>query len=223
MWGVRIVMAANDLLRGATCWGCGAPGTSWCAACGRSLAGPPRTVQRRDGPTTLAGALYAGPVRAAVVAFKEREAWGLGPPLAACVARGVAALALAGDVGRVGVVPVPSSRQAVRRRGLDTTARLATLAVRRLRRCGLDACVVRGLRQRRRVLDQAGLSGDRRRENLAGALTTRAPVARLAGRAVVVVDDVVTSGATLAEAERALREVGADVLGAAVVAARGWS
>ncbi|MEU9016312.1 phosphoribosyltransferase family protein [Actinomadura sp. NPDC048394] len=99
------------------------------------------------------------------------------------------------------------------------------VAVRRLRAGGVPVVAVGGLRQCRRVADQAGLGAKARRDNLSGALEAvgRAP---LAGRRVVLVDDVITTGASLAEAARALRAAGADVVAAATVAAtplrRGW-
>jgi predicted amidophosphoribosyltransferase len=68
----------------------------------------------------------------------------------------------------------------------------------------------------RHVEDQSGLDTAARSANLAGALRVRR---RLDGLAVVVVDDVVTTGATLAEATRALTVAGGSVRGAAVVAA----
>jgi predicted amidophosphoribosyltransferase len=72
------------------------------------------------------------------------------------------------------------------------------------------------LRPRRAVADQAGLGSAGRAANLQGALVAVRP---LAGRAVVIVDDLVTTGATLADAARALLVAGASVHGAATVAA----
>jgi predicted amidophosphoribosyltransferase len=106
---------------------------------------------------------------------------------------------------------VPSARRAVRERGHDHARRLAAVAA---RSAGLRSRPL--LVQARRTADQSGLDVAQRAANLQGALRARA---RLDGLPVVVVDDVVTSGATLAEATRALREAGADVRGCAVVAA----
>ncbi|MES9535697.1 phosphoribosyltransferase family protein, partial [Actinomadura sp. NPDC000600] len=71
-------------------------------------------------------------------------------------------------------------------------------------------------RQRGRVADQAGLSAKERAANLKGAVEVRADVA---GRRLVLVDDVVTTGASLAEAARALRAAGGEVTAAAAIAA----
>jgi predicted amidophosphoribosyltransferase len=74
------------------------------------------------------------------------------------------------------------------------------------------------LRLDRVVRDSAGLGRRERERNLRGALRARAPTATAGARRVVVVDDIVTTGATLREAVRALRSAGWDVAGAAVVA-----
>ncbi|WP_346039908.1 ComF family protein [Actinomadura chokoriensis] len=114
------------------------------------------------------------------------------------------------------VVWVPSGRGAVRRRGHDPLRGLVEAAVRRLRAEGVPLTMLDALRQRGRVADQAGLTADQRAANLRGAIEARADVA---GRQVVLVDDVVTTGASLAEAARALRAAGAAITGAATIAA----
>jgi predicted amidophosphoribosyltransferase len=105
---------------------------------------------------------------------------------------------------------VPSARSAVRRRGYDHALRLARAAARQL---SLDARPL--LVQARRVDDQSGLSTAQRARNLAGALRASG----VPDLPVVVVDDVMTTGATLVEAARALAAQGHRVAGAAVLAA----
>jgi len=78
--------------------------------------------------------------------------------------------------------------------------------------------VVSALRVRRSLQDQAGLGIEQRRRNVAGAFAVRAGVS-VAGRCCVVVDDVVTTGASSAEAVRALQQAGATVLAVAAVCA----
>lgn len=196
-----------DLVLPRLCAGCGAPGRTLCADCVDLLACP--RPHRPDPcppglPPLVAAAAYAGAVRAALLAHKEDGRLGLARPLGR---------ALAGAVAErdVVLVPVPSSRAAVRARGQDHARRLAAAAA---RAGGLRSSAL--LVPARRVADQSGLDAAHRRANLDHALRARR---RLDGLRVVVVDDVVTTGATLAEAARALRAAGADVRGCAVVAA----
>ena len=85
-----------------------------------------------------------------------------------------------------------------------------------LRREGVAVECVRTLAQVRRIADQSGLSAAERMRNLAGALVA-GPVVR--ERRVVLVDDVITTGASLVEAARAVEAAGGIVLAAATVAA----
>lgn len=104
------------------------------------------------------------------------------------------------------LVPVPSARGAVRARGHDPARRIALAAAGELRRTGTPARVLAVLRQRRAVADQSGLDSRQRLDNLAGALGVVAGAARLLGGGpVVLVDDLMTTGASLTEAARAVR------------------
>ncbi|PZF80902.1 ComF family protein [Jiangella anatolica] len=117
------------------------------------------------------------------------------------------------------LIPVPSSPAAVRRRGHDPVLRTARRAAATLHRSGQQATVLAGLRHRRRVADQAGLDRRQREHNLHGAFAvTQAARRRSLGACVVVVDDIVTTGATLREATRALDEAGLHPCGVAVIA-----
>ncbi|MHB9851600.1 ComF family protein [Streptomyces krungchingensis] len=184
-------------------------------------------------PVVHAAAPYEDEVRAALLAHKERGALALAAPLGAALAgavrvgpgcarragpgarhtapegrpRGRKGQTCDTGVGPLLLVPVPSSRRAVRARGHDPVRRIALAAAGELRRTGTPARVVAVLRQRRAVADQSGLNSRQRLENLAGALEVAAAGARLLvdGGPVVLVDDLMTTGASLTEAARAVR------------------
>ncbi|WTW23868.1 ComF family protein [Streptomyces sp. NBC_00019] len=123
---------------------------------------------------------------------------------------GFVAAAGAGGSGAGGgvvlLVPVPSARRVVGARGHDPARRIALAAAGELRRSGVAARVVGVLRQRRAVADQSGLDSRERLENLAGALEVVPGGGRLLlGGPVVLVDDLMTTGASLTEAARAVR------------------
>ncbi|MCR2818106.1 phosphoribosyltransferase family protein [Microbacterium sp. zg.Y1090] len=201
---VRDALAAALALAFPTwCAGCDDPDTALCADCRAALAPPRLILHRRLGGLDVHSALEFDGVAARVLrAFKEEGRTTLATALAPALA---AALGSCGE--STAVVPVPSTAAAVRRRGYRPVELLA-------RRAG--ARPWRLLRVVRASADQRGLTRAARAQNVAGSLEA-APAA--AGRRVVLVDDVVTTGATLAEAARALRAAGAQVVAAATVAA----
>jgi predicted amidophosphoribosyltransferase len=224
--GARAAAALLALAVPVECPGCGAVDVRLCSRCGAALAAPAGRVPL-TAPlpvTTWACAPYGGVVARCVVAWKDRGRLDLTTALGAALARAVdAALANAPAVpgGRIVLVPVPSSAAARRARGADVTAALARAARADLRRRGLVVGVRPALYQRRRVADQAGLGAGARRANLAGALgVRRTSRSRLRTAVVVLVDDIVTTGATAAEACAVLAEQGARVVG---VAAACWT
>jgi predicted amidophosphoribosyltransferase len=217
--------ALLDLVLPRCCGGCGCPGTAWCPACARLLAGEPTRRELVDGLTVWSATPYEDPIRSAVVGWKDRGRADLTRPLAVGLRRAAAAALDEApsdpSLSRaVVIVPMPSSGRARRTRGHDPVRDLARAAASGLRRRGRPVIVLPLLRQTGRVADQAGLSAAQRRHNLAGALAVRAGWrSSVRGRRVLLVDDVVTTGATLGEAHRVLACAGARVLGAATVAA----
>jgi predicted amidophosphoribosyltransferase len=217
--------AMVDLLLGGRCVGCTAPGRVLCRGCERALPREARPSWPTPPPAGLvtpwAATAYDGVVKAMVVGHKEHRLLALRDPLAGLLADAVAASATAGPVV---LVPVPSRPASVRARGHDPTHAMAARAAVLLRAGGHDVVVARMLRPRTGVVDQAGLGATDRTANLAGSmccpaealrrLAVRRPRARL-----VVCDDVITTGSTAREAQRALEAVGLHVSAVAAVAA----
>ena len=209
-----MLTAGLDLLLAPSCPGCRAPwaGAPPCPPCAATLRRPPAAAPAVDLPVPLAAACaHGGPAGRLVVAHKERPLPGLARPLGDALASAVRA-ALGDDLPPdVLLVAVPTDPAASRRRGGDHADRLARRAA-----ASLDVRAGVPLRRRRGAGDLGGLPAHRRDRALRGAVRVR-PGAALAGRAVVVVDDVVTTGASLRSAVRVLRGAGADVRAAAAV------
>jgi ComF family protein len=195
--------AALDLLLAPRCAGCGAAGSWLCLAC-RDLCEPVR-----QGRVTAAGT-YGGALREAIHRFKyggERAlANELGELVAACVASDLAT-GIALDV----VVPAVLHRERARSRGYDQAWLLASVVAER------TALPLRiPIRRIRPAVSQVALDRPARAENLRGAYVAEAGALR--GARVALVDDVVTTGATLAAATGALRAAGARDVRSYVVA-----
>jgi predicted amidophosphoribosyltransferase len=237
--GRSSLLAAMDLALPAECAGCGLMPGLLCRNCGSALAAPARSAWPRPSPAGLpppwAVAGYDGSVRAALLAHKEQGRAALARPLGGALACSVrAALASTveegpprdllptGRAARVVLVPMPSRRRAGRERGRDPTLAIARQAARLLRSAGRDVSVRPVLRMAGTVQDQSGLDAQARAANLRDAvLLPDRWVAQLSndGTRVVLVDDIITTGASLAAAAVTLRRTRIEVVGAALVAA----
>jgi ComF family protein len=119
------------------------------------------------------------------------------------------------------VVPVPLYAARLRQRGFNHAALLARAAIaemRRRRHPRFEFHLASGMLERRRpTASQAGLTARQRRQNLRGAFSAPRPAA-LAGRQVLLVDDVYTTGATARACSRVLIDAGAASVRVATVA-----
>lgn len=211
----------------STCAGCRRPAESVCAECATLLHGPVR--RHRPSPTPQGWlpahvvADYDGSTRAILTAWKERGRRDVAAALACALARAIGAAAAqlrksetrdAGGWTRLAVIPIPASSAARRRRGEDAWERVVRQALSQVD-CDAGLSLVRSLRLTRQPRDQAGLTATERRANLTGALEC----VDVPDCPVIVVDDIITTGATLAEAARAVRAAGVAQLGIAAIAA----
>ncbi|MBC7632234.1 ComF family protein [Aeromicrobium sp.] len=224
-----LLVAAADLLLGARCPGCDRAALTLCRACGVAISPAPAVCQPlptsraavpsssalRPVPTVAAG-INADVLRLVLLAWKEKGRHGLTTNLAHLLAASVATHAATGHP--LVLVPVPTSRRSKRLRGVDLVDSLAHSCVQLLREVGIDTRTTQALAYARETADQAGLGALDRRINLQGAFRLRSG-RRLAGRDVVVVDDIITTGSTVAEAVRVLTDAGHRPVGIAVVAA----
>jgi predicted amidophosphoribosyltransferase len=157
-----------------------------------------------------------------ILAHKEHGTFSLATPLGRVLAA-AAEVALDPSVATV-LAPVPSRASVVRARGHDPVLRMTCAAARRLRVSGNRVRVDELLEQRGEVHDQAGLTAGERSANLDGSMAVRAPARAALARSglpcsLVLCDDVLTTGATAREAQRALEESGLRVRAVATVAA----
>lgn len=218
--------ALGDLVLPVRCGGCGRPGEAWCSACADALRVAPGPSPWRPSPAPLglppvwAVSPYDGPVRSALVNWKDNGRRDLTAVLAPLLTESLLAALVAAEPPAV-VVPAPSARAATRRRGDYPLGRLVRDALRAVPSEVRPPCLS-ALHLNRPVADQAGLGSRDRARNLSRAMRVDArQVSGLSGLTCIVVDDVITTGATLAEAARALRAAGVrEVFGATLAATR---
>jgi ComF family protein len=200
---MRAMLSVPLCLSPPLCWSCRAVagrGRPLCDHCRRRL----RRLGSPPGAPVWAALEYEGPARALVAALKFRGALAVADSMAALMVAAAPPERLQGVL-----VPVPLHPARRRRRGFNQAERLArALAL----RTGLPVadCLVRGGPNRRQV--ERG-----RAERLAGPAGSLGVRGRVPGRALLV-DDVTTTGATLAACTAALRGAGSEEVRALVFA-----
>ncbi len=211
----KLLASAADLILGASCPGCGRPGLGTCRACAAQT--KVELIHREvAGLPAVAGGAYGGRLREVLLSFKVGQQTGHDRLLSYLLAAAI--VELIGVRSAVVLVPVPTSRRSRRERDRDLVLELARGSASQLRRLGVAAKVVRALRLVRQPEDQHELDQAARQQNLAGAMGVRRQLGPHSH--VVVIDDILTTGATLCEAVRALSEsTDTPILGCAIVAA----
>jgi ComF family protein len=214
----RWARAWLDFLLPPRCAGCRRRGAWLCDACRTALAAPRLPLCPRCGDEMATSGLcgncrarppafdaawaayrFEGPLRTAIHRFKYGGEHALGEPLGALLADAAAGLPIEADL----VLPAPLHSTRRRERGYNQSELLARVVARRL---GLPLALT--LARQRPTPPQVGLSVAERRANVAGAFAWQGE--SLAGRRVLLIDDVCTTGATLDACARALRPHGPD-------------
>ena len=205
------VLDAIAVVLPISCAGCDLNDRALCPGCRAQLQPHPFARPLDDGTPVWAALVYDSAVRRAILGLKEQGRTDVARALAEPLRSTVSCFRVQASSSATGAVELaipPVNRASFRRRGYDPVRLLARAA-------GLPApvSVLVNLHER---ASQKTLGRAQRAVNLVGSMATTRP---LHGRRFLVLDDVVTTGATLDEIIRSLREGGAEVIGAAVIAA----
>lgn len=207
--GVREAMLdALAVLLPVSCAGCGRADRALCPACRLACTPAPLVRALGDGTPVVSALHYEGVVRRTVLALKEEGRTDVVRPLAAALGAAIEAAArpAAAVPARVELCAVPATRAGRRRRGYRPVDLL-------VRAAGFRAAAV--LAVVAATSQQKALGREERGRNLQDSMRARHP---LDGRSFVLVDDILTTGATLGEAARAVRAAGGEVVACATLA-----
>lgn len=212
----------RDLLLPRGCAGCDAPDDVLCDACLARFRESVRFTPSGESFPCFACARYRGAVRQAVLAWKDHDDVELDGPfreLMAGRAMDAAPAIRRSAISPLLVVPAPSSPRSVRRRGRIHVRPLLRAACDGLAACGIPSRPCEALEMRDvRVKAVETDSARARRRRLDDRIAVRRRIGRLDGRHVVLVDDIVTTGATLTQCAAAIRLAGGTVVAAFALA-----
>jgi predicted amidophosphoribosyltransferase len=208
---VDLLESLNQLIFPSRCISCKRLGDSLCYICNRSWA--PRSLQvkisRKPEFVVYSAITYSDIAASVILAAKESHIKSADLLVADAISFSLTQWLQREWVDTL--IPIPSRKSAARKRGrqfIEEMAQIVSIT------SGIR--VASPLEHSRVVRDQSGLGYELRRNNLAGALVVNGNPQGL-GRALLV-DDLVTTGATLNEAARALRYAGIEVVGAVTAA-----
>ena len=202
-----------DLVLARTCAGCASPGTLLCENCWAHLTRGMIEHGLADGESALASTTYLGVGRSVIIAHKEHGCHALTPMLGILLARAVTSL----TAEPVTLVPIPPHAHSLAVRGTDPLADIVGATVRCLRSIGQPAAREPLLTRAREGGSVKKLNRAARRESMESSFVITLRRRPHLGH-LIVVDDVITTGATITEARRSLEMGGLAVLGAAAVA-----
>ena len=223
-WGRALTTDIADIVLSRACTCCGELGQVLCESCRAGMIDVQHHYVRDGGdwlPPVVVASLYEGDAKRVIIAHKQRGVLALTSALGTMLALAIGAL----TPGPVVIVAIPGHRSSVGRRGVDTLAAITRGASGVLSESGWNAVVSPLLTRSGDDGQQVGRSARERRSAVRQTMVVDAAEWRRVRAwdsggqiAVVVVDDVVTTGSTAAEAVRALTAAGIQVIGIAAVA-----
>lgn len=151
---------------------------------------------------------YDGGLRELIHLLKYDQVRPAGNVLGRMLAETIGALEPALPAGSLAVIPVPLHKRKQAQRGFNQSEFIAGAALKCLVRRDRFEIMTGALQRTRETGSQIGLTRHQRRENLRGAFAVSDPTA-IAGRNILLVDDVFTTGTTASECSRVLRRSGA--------------
>lgn len=198
---------------------CGARESEFCIRCREDWRSSPQRIRGESFPVT-SSVTYNETAKAIVLSAKEN---GVKFTRSLVVSELSAAIKVLikepKSISEINLVPIPSSRKARARRGFDFISQVTNILAKELNENSESISFFARpiLSINKRVLDQSGLSELQRHENLLGAFEVAKPLNSTAP--IIIIDDVITTGSTLREAVRALKERNLTVLGASTACA----